>query len=93
MPHLLPLTSTGFYLDGNSLGNTLENSGKQNPKMGFKSPRAEMPICKWFFLKHLGSKTLGQIQILDPHRLMPRLKSRSIPGDPDARVTGFRSRA
>jgi hypothetical protein len=23
------------------LGNTLENSGKQNPEMGFKSPRAE----------------------------------------------------
>jgi hypothetical protein len=35
---LLPLTSTGFYLDGNSPGKYMENSGKQNAKMGFKSP-------------------------------------------------------
>src|ERR1700722_17801951 len=35
---LLPLTSTGFYPDGNSPGKSMENSGKQNPKMGFKSP-------------------------------------------------------
>ena len=35
---LLPPTSTGFYADGNSPRKTLENSGKQNPKMGFKSP-------------------------------------------------------
>jgi hypothetical protein len=54
-----------------SQGNTMENSGKQNPKMGFKPPRAEMPIFKWLFLKNLGSKTLEQIQNLDPHRLMP----------------------
>ncbi len=33
-----------------------------------------MPSCKWLFLKNLGSKTLGQIQNLDPHRLMSRLK-------------------
>ena len=25
-----------------------------------------MPSCKWLFLKNLGSKTLGQIQNLDP---------------------------
>jgi hypothetical protein len=62
-------------------------------KWGSSPPRAEMPICKLLFLKNLCSKTLGQIQNFDPHRLMSRLKSRSIPGDPDAQVTGFRSRA
>jgi hypothetical protein len=72
----------------------MENSGKQNPKMGFKSPpRAEMPICKLLFLNNLCSKTVGQIQNHAPHRLMPRLKSKTTPGDPDARFTGFRSRA
>ena len=35
---LLPLTSAGFYPDGNSPRKSMENSGKQNPKMGFKSP-------------------------------------------------------
>jgi hypothetical protein len=35
---LLPLISTDFYPDGNSPGKHLENSGKQNAKMGFKSP-------------------------------------------------------
>ena len=35
---LLPLESAVFYPNGNSPGNTMENSGKQNPKMGFKSP-------------------------------------------------------
>jgi hypothetical protein len=35
---LFPLPSTVFHADGNSLGKALENSGKQNPKMGFKSP-------------------------------------------------------
>jgi hypothetical protein len=30
-------------------GNTLENSGKQNPKMGFKSSRA----FKWLLLRNL----------------------------------------
>ena len=34
----LPLLSAGCYRDGNSPGKPLENSGKQNPKMGFKSP-------------------------------------------------------
>jgi hypothetical protein len=33
-----PLDSVVFYPDGNSQGNIMENSGKQNPKMGFKSP-------------------------------------------------------
>ena len=37
---LLPPESAHFYPDGNFRGNTMENSGKQNPKMGFKSPRA-----------------------------------------------------
>ena len=35
---LLPLESAILYPNGNSPGNTMENSGKQNPKMGFKSP-------------------------------------------------------
>ena len=78
---LLPLTSTGFYPDGNSPGKTLENSGKQNPEMEFKSPRAKMPTFKWLFLNNLRSKTLGQIQNLHPHRLVSRLKSKSTPGD------------
>ena len=34
----LPQESAVFSPDGNSPGNTMENSGKQNPKMGFKSP-------------------------------------------------------
>ena len=59
-------------------GNTMENGGKQNPKMGFKSPpRAEMPTFKWLFLKNLRSETLEQIQNLVPHRLMSRLKSKT----------------
>ena len=33
---LLPLDSADFHPDGNSQGKRLENSGKQNPKMGFK---------------------------------------------------------
>ena len=39
-----------------------------------------MPICKWLFLNNLCSKTLGQIQNRAPHRLMSRLKSKTIPG-------------
>ena len=35
---LLPLKSANFYPNGNSPGKTLENSGKQIPKTGFKSP-------------------------------------------------------
>ena len=34
----LPQESAVFSPDGNSPGNTMENSGKQNPKMGFKPP-------------------------------------------------------
>jgi hypothetical protein len=73
---LLPLTSTGFYPDGNSR-NTLENSGKQNPKMGFKSPPS---TSKYLILNNLCSKRFGQIQNLDPHRLMSD-KSKTTPGD------------
>jgi hypothetical protein len=62
-------------------GKTMENSGKQNTKSGFKSPRAEMPTFKWFFLRYLCSKKHGQIQILDPHRLISALKSKTTPGD------------
>ena len=50
-------------------------------KAGSSPPRAEIPSCKWLFLNDLGSKTLGQIQNLDPHRLMARLKSKITPGD------------
>jgi hypothetical protein len=54
---LLPLTSTGFYPDGNSPGKSMENSGKQNPKMGFKSPPEHIvPLhatFKWLKFKHL----------------------------------------
>jgi hypothetical protein len=38
--------STDFHPDGNSLGKHMENSGKQNPKMGFKPPRAEILAFK-----------------------------------------------
>ena len=40
-----------------------------------------MAIFKWLLLNNLGSKTLGQIQNLVPHRLMFRLESKAIPGD------------
>jgi hypothetical protein len=80
--HLLPLTSTGFHPDGNSPGKYMENSGKQNPKMGFKSPpRAEALAFKWFILNNLRSKVLEQIQNFYPHRLMPRLKFKTTPRD------------
>jgi hypothetical protein len=36
---LFPLDSVVFYPNGKSPGNSMANSGKQNPKMGFKSPR------------------------------------------------------
>jgi hypothetical protein len=71
---LLPLHSTVFHADGNFRGNTLENGGKQNPKMGFKSPPSRDAIFKCFILNNLRSKMLEQIQNLDPHRLMSRLK-------------------
>jgi hypothetical protein len=60
----------------------MENSGKGNPETGFKSPpRAEILTFKWLFLKDLRFNTLEKIQNLDPHRLMPRLKSKTTPGD------------
>ena len=40
-----------------------------------------MLTFKCFFSKNLRSKMLGQIQNLDPHRLMSRLKSKTTPGD------------
>src|ERR1700722_7027823 len=50
-------------------------------KRGSSPPRAEIPTFKWLFLKHLRSKTLGQIQNLRPPRLMFPLKSKTPPGD------------
>ena len=38
-------------------GNTMENSGKQNPEIGFESPRAEILTFMWLFLKNLHSTT------------------------------------
>jgi hypothetical protein len=40
-----------------------------------------MPSFKWLYLKDLRFKTLEKIQNLDPHRLMPRLKSKTTPGN------------
>jgi hypothetical protein len=40
---LLPVASTVFHTDGSFLGNAMENSGKQNPETGFKSPPEQ--IC------------------------------------------------
>ena len=79
---LLPLGSAIFYPNGNSLGKTLENSGKQIPKNGVQvPPRAEIAVFKWLDLRNLRSKMLGQIQNLVPHRLTPRLKSKTTSGD------------
>ena len=50
---LLPLESAIFYPNGNSPGNTMENSGKQNPKMGFKSPPSRRRPPKGHALKYL----------------------------------------
>jgi hypothetical protein len=36
-----PLDAAVFYPDGNSAGKTMEKSGKQNPKTGFKSPTGQ----------------------------------------------------
>jgi hypothetical protein len=41
-------------------------------------PRAETPTFKWLILNNLRSTTLGQIQNLVPHRLMPRLNPRPL---------------
>jgi len=54
---------------------------KSTLKPGSSPPRAEGDTFKWLILKNLGSKTFGQIQNLDPHRLMSRLKFKSTPGD------------
>jgi hypothetical protein len=35
--------------------NAMENSGKQNPKIGFTPARAEIPKYKWLSLKSLRS--------------------------------------
>jgi hypothetical protein len=43
---LLPLLSTGFHLMEILEGNTMENSGKQNPKKGFKSPPSSFEFTR-----------------------------------------------
>jgi hypothetical protein len=40
-----------------------------------------MLTFKWLILRDLRSKMLEQIQNLDPHRLMPRLESKTTPRD------------
>ena len=40
-----------------------------------------MPTFKLLFLRNLCSKKHGQIQNLDPHRLISALKSKTTPGD------------
>ena len=50
-------------------------------KAGSSPPRAEETIFKWFVVKHLRSKMLGQTQNLVPHRMLSRLKSKTTPGD------------
>jgi hypothetical protein len=62
-------------------GNTWKLAENRTLKWGSSPPPADMPTFKWLFLKNLGSKTLGQIQNFDPHRLMSRLKSKTTPGD------------
>jgi hypothetical protein len=52
---LLPLTSTGFYPDGIPQAKPWKIAENRTPKMGFKSPRAEMPTLKWLFLSNLCS--------------------------------------
>jgi hypothetical protein len=57
----LPRESAVFYPDGKSPGNTMENSGKQNPKMGFKSPPEHIvrirAAFKWLKFKYLRHKS------------------------------------
>jgi hypothetical protein len=50
-------------------------------KEGSSPPRAEMPTFKWLVLNNLRSEALGQILNLVPHRLTPRLKSKTTSGD------------
>jgi hypothetical protein len=57
-------------------GNTWKTAENRTLKWGSSPPRAEMLTFKWLFLKNLRSKTLGQIQNLDPHRLvLPNMRS------------------
>jgi hypothetical protein len=47
-------------------GNTMENSGNENPKMGFKSPPSKRcPSPSNCFSRTYVLKALGQIQNLD----------------------------
>jgi hypothetical protein len=48
-----------------------------------------VPTFKWLFLNNLRSKTLGQIQNLDPHRLMSRLKSKTLQATQMLELQGF----
>ena len=50
-------------------------------KRGSSPPEQEIPSYKWLLLNNLGSRALGEIQNLDPHRLMSRLKSKTTLGD------------
>ena len=68
---LLPLPSAVFHADGSFLAMPWKIVENRTLKWGSSPPRAEMPIFKWLFLNNLGSRTLGQIQNLDPHRLKP----------------------
>src|ERR1700746_1534996 len=62
-------------------GNPLKTAEEKALKEGSSPPRAEIPTFKLLFLRNLRSTTLGQIQNLDPHRLMSRLKTKTTPGD------------
>jgi hypothetical protein len=61
--HCLPLFSTRLAV---FLGNTLENSGKQNPKMGFKSPTDQRrnlegnnrPHLQYFIDLHIDQRSI-----------------------------------
>jgi hypothetical protein len=68
---LLPPESAIFHPDGNFRGNTMENSGKQNPKTGFKSPpsRGGNRACSSFtdFLIDFEAKI--DISVLMPRKL------------------------
>jgi hypothetical protein len=67
----------------------MENSGKQNPKMGFKPPRAEVPSCKWLFVKNLRSETLERIlESRPPPPDVPiKIQDHSSTGNPNGEAT------
>jgi hypothetical protein len=65
---LFPLDSVVFYTDGNSLGNTMEDSGKQTPKMGFKSPSEQ----RRKFSKPLRIFFLSEQQLTHPLGKLPK---------------------